>query len=86
MHRSSGAAPQVLPGDEPVRVEEFRTTSALCVDAPYERIRPASKVKIYVRLSVYLCQIFAHQFNLVTFTHQHGGNKLYNGKLRCRFK
>ncbi len=69
-HGSSGAAPRVLPGDEPARVEEFWRTSALCVDAPYERIRPASKVKIYVRLSVFLFQIFAHQFNLtlVTFT------------------
>ncbi len=91
-HGSSGAVPRVLPGDEPARVEEFRRTSALCVDvdAPYERIRPASKVKIlymYV-LSVCLCQIFAHQFNLtlVTFTCQHGGYKLYYGKLRCRFK
>ncbi len=62
-HESSGAAPQVLPVDEPARVEELRRTSALSVDAPYERIRPASKVKIYVRLSVCLCQIFAHQFN-----------------------
>ncbi len=51
-----------LPGDEPVRVEELQRTSALSVDAPYERIRPASKVKIYVRLSEYLCQIFAQQF------------------------
>ncbi len=50
-------------GDEPMRVEELRWTSALCGDAPYERIRPASKVKIYVCLSVCLCQIFAHQFN-----------------------
>ncbi len=58
------AVPQVFPGDEPAWVEELRRTSALCVDAPYERIRPASKVKIYVRLSVCLCQIFAHQFNL----------------------
>ncbi len=33
-----------------------------------------------------LCQIFYHQFNLVTFTHQHGSNKLHYGKLRCHFK
>ncbi len=33
-----------------------------------------------------LCQIFDHQFNLVTFTHQHGGNKRYYDKLRCHFK
>ncbi len=85
-HGSSATAPQVLPGDEPARVEELRRASALCVDAPYERIRPASKVNINVHLSVCLCQIFAHQFNLVTFTRQHGGNKLYYGKLRCRFK
>ncbi len=67
---------QVFPGDEPARVEELRRTG---VDAPYERIRPASKVKIYVCFSVCLCQIFAHHFNLtlVTFTHQHGSNKLY---------
>ncbi len=62
-HGSSAAALWVLPGDEPARVEEFRRTSALCVDAPYERIRPASKVKIYVYLSMCLCQIFAQQFN-----------------------
>ncbi len=61
-HGSSGAAQRDLPGDEPVRVEELQRTSALSVDAPYERIRPASKVKIYVRLSEYLCQIFAQQF------------------------
>ncbi len=85
-HGSSGATPWVLPEDEPARVEEFRRTSTLCVSAPYERIRPASKVKIDVRLSVCLCQIFAHQFNLVTFNRQHGGNKLYYGKLRCHFK
>ncbi len=85
-HGSSAAAPQVLPGDEPARVEELRRTSVLRVDTPYERIRPASKVNIYVRLSVCLCQIFAHQFNLVTFTRQHGGNKLYYGKVRCHFK
>ncbi len=54
-HESSAA-------DEPARVE-LRRTSALSVDASYERIRPASKVKIYVCLSVCLCQIFAHQFN-----------------------
>ncbi len=29
-----------------------------------------------------LCQIVDHQFNLVTFTCQHGSNKLYYGKLR----
>ncbi len=76
---AAGAAPWVLPGDEPARVGELRRTSALCADAPYERIRPASKVKIYVRLSVCLYQIFAHQFNLVTFTCQYSGNKLYYG-------
>ncbi len=85
-HGSSEATPWVLPGDEPARVEEFRRTSTLCVSAPYERIRPVSKVKIDVRLSVCLCQIFAHQFNLVTFNRQNGGSKLYYGKLRCHFK
>ncbi len=44
-HRSRAAAPWVLPGYEPTRVEEFQRTSALCVDAPYDRIRPESKVK-----------------------------------------
>ncbi len=62
-HGSSGAAPRVFPEDEPTRVEELRRTSALCVDASYERIRPASKINIYVRLFVCLCQLFAHQFN-----------------------
>ncbi len=76
-HESSGAAPWVLPGNEPARVEELRRTSALSVDAPYERIRRASKVKIYVCLSVCLCQIFAHHFNPYTCIRQHGGYKLY---------
>ncbi len=52
-HGSSAAArvaPRVLPGDEPARVEELRRTSALCDGAPYERIRPASKVNIYTIL------------------------------------
>ncbi len=53
-HVSNGAVLRVLPVDEPARVEELRWTSALCVDAPYERIRPASKVKIYVCLSVFV--------------------------------
>ncbi len=56
-------APRVLPGDEPTRVGEFWRRSALCVDAPYERIRPASKVNIKVHLSVCLSQIFVHKFN-----------------------
>ncbi len=37
------AARRVLPRDEPARVEELQRTSVLCVDAPYERIRPASR-------------------------------------------
>ncbi len=60
-HGSSAAASRVLPGEEPARVGELRRTSALCVDVPYERIRPASKL-IYF-LYVRLCQIFAHRFN-----------------------
>ncbi len=39
---AAGAAPWVLPGDEAARVEEFRRTSALCIDATYERIKPRS--------------------------------------------
>ncbi len=71
-HGSSRAALLVLPGDEPTRVGDFRRTSALCVDALYERIRPASKVKICVCLSLFVSPV---NLTLVTFTHQHGGNK-----------
>ncbi len=54
--------------------------------APYEIKRPARKVEMYIFFSVCLCQIFAHQFNLVIFTCQYGGKKLYYGKLHHRFK
>ncbi len=67
------ATSRVLPGDD------------MPYNAPYERIKPSSKVK-NVCLSVCLCQIFDHQFNQVTFTHQHGGNKFHYGKLRFHFK
>ncbi len=48
---------------------------------------PASKVK-YMYVCLCVCVRFLHNSltYLVTFTHQHGGNKLYYGKLRCRFK
>ncbi len=54
--------PRVLPGDEPARVEEFRRTSTLCVGAPYERIRPASKVKIQVHLNKLECRVKVNLF------------------------
>ncbi len=84
--KDTEAAPRVLPRDEPAREDEFWRTSMLCVNAPHERIRPASKVKKYMYIRLCFCQIFAHQFNLVVLTRQHGSYKLYHGKLRCHFK
>ncbi len=54
-----------------------------CVDATYERIRLASKVKIYICLCV--CVRFLHTsltHSRLTFTRQHGGYQC----LICKFR
>ncbi len=59
----------------------------LFVDAPYERIRHASKVKIYLRLSVFVSVFFRVPVNLVTFTCQRGVTNFTKlNCTNCRFK
>ncbi len=54
---------------EPVRVEQFRRTSVLCICAPYERIRPASKVKLVATVwtSTWALQMAMHFFPPIMF-------------------
>ncbi len=70
------------PGMNPRKWKSFREHRCVSMHLTNKTCKQGKNI------CTFMCfyQIFAHQFNLVTFTRQHGGYKLYHSKLRCHFK
>ncbi len=73
--------------DEPTRVEKLQRTSALCRCTLRENKTSKQGKNICTIVWVFESDFCTPVYlTLVTFTHQHGGNKLYYGKLRCHIR